>query len=56
MRYQFYKICQIEKVKKNYYDKKNVTTCKDFFEEHFVGFPVMPGRASNRSQCPSMWH
>ncbi|MFT4664573.1 MAG: 3-hydroxyacyl-[acyl-carrier-protein] dehydratase [Polaribacter sp.] len=43
MRYQFIdKISQLE-MGKRIVTIKNVTISEDFFEEHFVGFPVMPG-------------
>lgn len=43
MRYHF-----IDKIKKIEYGKqivtvKNVTASEDYFEDHFVGYPVMPG-------------
>ncbi len=43
MRYQFIdKIRQLE-MGKRIVTIKNITISEDFFEEHFVGFPVMPG-------------
>jgi 3-hydroxyacyl-[acyl-carrier-protein] dehydratase len=43
MRYQFIdKIKQIE-LGKQIIIVKNVTITEDYFEEHFIGFPVMPG-------------
>jgi 3-hydroxyacyl-[acyl-carrier-protein] dehydratase len=43
MRYQFIdKIRRIE-MRKSIVTVKNTTISEDFFEDHFVGFPVMPG-------------
>lgn len=43
MRYQFIdKIRRIE-IGKSIITTKNITVSEDFFEEHFIGFPVMPG-------------
>lgn len=43
MRYQFIdKIKRLE-VNKEIVIVKNVTVTEDFFRDHFVGFPVMPG-------------
>ncbi|MEY4936153.1 MAG: 3-hydroxyacyl-[acyl-carrier-protein] dehydratase FabZ [Bacteroidota bacterium] len=43
MRYQFIdKIKQIE-IGKQIIIVKNVTITEDYFEEHFIGYPVMPG-------------
>ncbi len=43
MRYQFIdKIKQIE-IGNQIIIVKNVTITEDYFEEHFIGFPVMPG-------------
>lgn len=43
MRYQFIdKISRVE-IGKSIVITKNVTISEDYFEEHFIGFPVMPG-------------